>query len=939
MTPFKLHPVGLACAALALAAPAWGQTPPGSPAPASTPASTPVSISTSPPAAQPQRIEVTGLRKSLRTTEDIKRDSMQVVDSINASDIGAFPDRSIGDALQRVSGVQITRDMGETADVIIRGLPDVSTTVNGLEVFTGRGRRIAYQDLPVMAVAGLDVYKSLSADLLEGGIAGSVDVRLGKPFDRRTGWSYGARAEVRRLNAQGSSATPHHNDPSVGAYVSHRFNTGAGEMGVLFDVYFQKDRFAYPVQWNDRPDRVWSVDSAGNATRLDPNAQGLYEPLRASDRLASASHIGGIYNAGDRRRDSVHGAFQWKPSAGTEVTAQWLTTGYENRRETDYLFSIIGWTPRATSVVVAPLGTGCLQTGGTVPICPVLSSTNPAASFGANPWNTDPFTATSTQAFDEKTRTNLASLGASWRGGNLRLSTDLALSDSKFERDYAIVDQQVLRATSQTFYAGAEGHGGFTAVTTPTSLTPLRDPGQFVMRGFVQGWSEERGRQAQWKTDGEWSLGEGLLRKLMGGVRLSQRKAEAHSAERANDIADSARPTPVAAFGEGFNRLVPGVDRLLGPFMTPDANFLLDQTDTVRAFYGANAGRLPEDPTRYFKQTERTLTGYLQGRMGFEVGTISVLGNAGVRVVRVDRNLKGTTRTEVPNAGAVFTPTDLDRSETNVLPSINAVVNWTDRLQSHLGAGRTITRPAFADLNPALSLIPPTVNQFGSGSAGNPDLKPTKSTNLDATLEYYFTRNGFVSVAVFDRRIDGYLQSIRQPETIAGVRYEITRPQNSGKGRLNGLEIGGQAFFDFLPAPFNNLGLQANTTLINGKNQTQTALGGPFVEGPLTNVAKQNFNLVLMYQGHGLTGRLAATRRGRYTESIAEPPFNQNNVVQAATYVDLGLGIALTPQVSLQFDATNITHTRYKSYIGDPIRPRDIRYTPATYTLGVRVSM
>lgn len=924
MTMFKLTPIGLACTAMALAAPAWAQT---TPAPAGTPAS------------QAEKIEVTGLRKSLRTTEEIKRDAMQVVDSINASDIGAFPDRSIGDALQRVSGVQITRDMGETADVIIRGLPDVSTTVNGLEVFTGRGRRIAYQDLPVMAVAGLDVYKSLSADLLEGGIAGSVDVRLGKPFDRRTGLSYGGRAEVRRLDPQGSSATPKYNDPSVGAYVSNRVNTGAGEMGFLFDAYLQKDRYAYPVQWNDRPDRVWSVDTAGNATRLDPNSKGLYEPLKPTDRLASASHIGGIYNSGDRQRDSLHGSFQWKPNASTEVTAHLLSTGYKNRRETDYIFSIIGWTPRATNVVVAPQGPGCLQTGGTVPICPVLSSTNPAATFGGNPWNTDPFTATSTQAFDEQTRTNLASIGAAWRSGDLRVTSDLAFSNSNFQRDFAIVDQQVLRATSQTYYVGSEGHGGFTSVTTPTSQNPLRDPSQFVMRGFVQGWSEEKGSQTQWKTDGEWTVSPGLLRKLMGGVRLSQRKAEAHSAERANDVSDSARPTPIAAFGAGFNRLVPGVDRLLGPFATPDANFLLDKTDTVRAFYGAGAGRLAEDPTRYFSQTERTFTGYLQGRMAYDIGDISVLSNAGVRLVRVDRNLKGTTRTEVPNAAAVFTPTDLDRSETNVLPSVNAVVNWTDRLQSHLGAGRTITRPAFADLNPALSLIPPTVNQFGSGGAGNPDLKPTQSTNLDATLEYYFTKNGFVSVAVFDRQIDGYLQSIRQPEIINGVRYEITRPQNSGKGRLNGMELGGQAFFDFLPAPFNNLGLQANYTVINGKNQTQTTLGGPFIDGPLTNVAKQNFNLVLMYQGYGFTGRLAATRRGDYTESIAEPPFNQNNVVNAATYVDFGLGYALTKNVSLQFDATNITHTRYTSYIGDPIRPRDIRYTPATFTFGVRVAM
>jgi len=922
MIPFKPTPIRVACALLALAVPsAWGQGTTAQPTQAE---------------AAAQRVEVTGMRRSLRSSEEIKREAIQVVDSINASDIGAFPDRSIGDALQRVAGVQITRDMGETANVIIRGLPDVSTTVNGLEIFTGSGRRIAYQDLPVLAVAGLDVYKSLTADILEGGIAGSVNVRLAAPFDQRPGLRAGAHVSARRLNAQGSQATPNHTDPAVGAYASHRFNTGAGEMGVLVDAYYQKDRFAYPVQWNDRPDRVWSVDPQGNATRLWPNADGLYEPLAANHRLASSSHIGGIYNAGDRERHSLHAAFQWKPNAQLEVSSHLLTMGYKNRRETDYIFSIVGWTPNATDVVVSPEGPGCLRTGGTVPICNVISSTNPRAQFGAHPWNTDPYTATSTQAFDEKTATHIATLGATYRSGPLRLRSDLAYATSKFTRDMVIVDQQVLNASSRTYAVGPDGHGGFTSVTTPTSQTPLRDPNEFVMRGLVQGWSEEKGSQAQWRTDAEWTVGEGVLRKLLGGVRLSHRKAEAHSAELASDIPDAARPSPVQAFGNGFNRLVPGVDRLLGPFMTPDLNFLLDKTDTVRAFYGAAPGRLPEDPTRYFEQTENTYTGYLQGRFGFDIGDISVLGNAGVRLVRVQRHLLGTTRIGEPGQNAVLTPIDLKKSETNVLPSLSGVVNWTDRLQSHFSAGKTITRPTFADLNPALSLIPPTQNMFGHGRAGNPDLEPTKSTSLDATLEYYFQKNGYASVALFDRRIVGRIESIRQPEMHGGERYEVTRPRNSEKGRLQGVEVGGQAFFDFLPAPWNNFGLQANYTYIEGEIWLRTNPGEAARRQPMTDVAKHNYNLVLMYQGHGITGRLAATRRGEYAEFLAEPPFNLNNMVRPATYVDFSLGYAINQHLSVQFDATNITRTKYRSYIGDPSRPRDIRYTPSTYTLGLR---
>lgn len=105
-------------------------------------------------------VQVTGLRQSLRSAEDIKRDAAQVVDAINADDIGKFPDRQAGDALQRVAGVQVGRDRGETSTVIIRGLPDVATTLDGNEIFTAAGRRLSYQDLPVQSIAGMEVYKS-----------------------------------------------------------------------------------------------------------------------------------------------------------------------------------------------------------------------------------------------------------------------------------------------------------------------------------------------------------------------------------------------------------------------------------------------------------------------------------------------------------------------------------------------------------------------------------------------------------------------------------------------------------------------------------------------------------------------------------------------------------------------------------------------------------
>lgn len=874
-------------------------------------------------------VTVSGIRSSIRSAEQIKRDSEQVVDSINADDIGKFPDRAAGDALQRIAGVQVGRDRGETSTVIIRGLPDVATTIEGNEIFTGTGRRLSYQDLPVQSIAGLDVYKSATANQFEGGIAGAVNIRLRAPFDFK-GYTVTGFLENRRTYVEGSEATKEKNNPGGGLLLSNRWNTRHGEIGVLVDVAYNKDHWAYPVQWVDRPEGVYSVSPDGTATRL----YGALEPARPGDRLGELPNIGGIYNAGDRERGSVHAAVQWKINPALEASAQYLGTGYRGRSEVDYILNIATWGPRLTNVVMAPPGAYCNTPNGA--ICPIQSA-NVAANRFDGPYDWDPYTATSTWGVKERTDTHFLNFGLKYRQGPLSLDSNLAFTRSDFINDTVIVDQQIPGASSAVYTYGRDGHGGYNAITTPTSGNPLRDPRQFVLRGMVQNWGESRGEQTQFRTDAVYRLGgDGFITALTGGIRLSSREVSFHGGERANDLPDTrVRPSPVAAFGPSFQTLVPGLDRLGGPWMTPSRDFLIYKADTVRAFYGQPAGRVVDDPMRLFEQRERTATLHLGARWKAALGGIGVTGNVGGRLVKVDRKLEGNRR-----IGDVVTPISEDSDETNFLPNVSAVVNWSDRLQSHLSIGKTITRPEFAQLNPALSLIPPTVNAPGTGAAGNPELAPTKSVNSDATLEYYFPDNGFAQIALFHRDIDGYLQNFEQTETINGVNYRVTRPQNSGKGKLKGAEFGIQKFFDFLPGAWSGLGAQFNYTWIDGENQTRTSLNsGSYTTTPMVGVARQSYNFALLYERGGWTGRLAATRRGKFVEQIAEPRFGQDRIVKASTYVDLSIGYALTPNLALNFDAINLTKERYESYLGDPIRPRDIRYTPTTYGLSLRYQM
>jgi len=875
-----------------------------------------------------QQVQVTGLRASIRSAEAIKRDSVQVVDSVNAVDIGKFPDRAAGDALQRIAGVQVGRDRGETSSVIIRGLPDVTTTLDGNEIFTGNGRRLSYQDLPVQLIGGLDVYKSVTPNQLEGGIAGSVNVRLRAPFDVK-GFNATGVLEARRQKVDGSSATKDKTNPGGGFSVSNRWNTGMGEMGALLDVSFNREHWGYPVQWVDRPDRLFSVSPDGTATRLqdsDPIA-----PLRPGDRLGEFPNVGGIYNAGDRDRGSLHGAFQWKVSPTLELTTHYLGTGFRQRSETDYMIANTTWAPRLTNVVLAPVGDYCNTPNGV--ICPIQSAYAPAERFGAGLYDYDPYIATSTWGVKEHTVQHFADLNLQYREGPVKLVSALALTKSTYVLDRVIVDQQVPGASADAYAYGGDGHGGYNAITTPASANALRDPSQFVLRGMVQNYEVTKGEQVQWRNDLSYRLGDGFFSGIDAGLRLSQRRTSSVSAEGHSDFTGAVRPTPVGTFGPGFEALVPGLDRLGGPWVTPSRDFLIDQADVVRAAYGAAPGRVPADPNRTFSQREGTSTVYLSGRWKTNLSGIDLSGDVGARYVHVSRDLRGSSQ-----VGDVITPIDRSTRENNFLPSAAAVVGWTENLQSHLSVGKTITRPEIPRLNPALSLIPPTVNAPGSGSGGNADLRPTKSTNTDATLEYYFPKNGYAQVALFHRDIDGYLQNFESSEVIGGQTYRVTRPQNSGKGTLRGAELGIQKFFDFLPGFWSNFGAQANYTWIDADNQTLMP-SGQYMTTALTNVAKKNYNVALLYEGNGITGRLTANHRGDYVEQIAEPRFGQDRWVKGATFVDLSLSYAINKNISLQFDAINITKEKYESYLNDPIRPRDIRYNPTTYGLGLRFSL
>jgi TonB-dependent receptor len=173
-----------------------------------------------------------------------------------------------------------------------------------------------------------------------------------------------------------------------------------------------------------------------------------------------------------------------------------------------------------------------------------------------------------------------------------------------------------------------------------------------------------------------------------------------------------------------------------------------------------------------------------------------------------------------------------------------------------------------------------------------------------------------------------------QSEVINGNTYAVTGPQSTHNGYLQGAEIAYQDFFDFLPDPFKGLGMQANYTYIKGETEN------PFTnqKQSIAQVSKTNYNLILIYERGPFSSRLAYNWRGKFIDS-----FNQSGIQPSTVWVlprgqlDFSAGYAITKGLTVTFDATNITKSKYKDDFGNvPMFPRDVRSYDTTYELGVR---
>ncbi|QUD85945.1 TonB-dependent receptor [Phenylobacterium montanum] len=821
-----------------------------------------------------QTVVVYGKRASLEAAEAVKREKLQIVDSVVADDIVKLPDYSVADALQRITGAQITQDRGEGANITIRGLSQIETTLNGREVFTaGGGRTLNFSDIPSELVSRIDVYKTSSASQIEGGIGGLADLETHRPFDFA---GPVALASARLIH--GDLAARDGGEGSVLA--SNRWTTGVGEVALLIDLSYQQ--------------RAWREDqeSAGNPVARSDIVPGTV--VIAPNGISQTTSIG------QRRRTGAEAMLQWRPTPALELYAEGDYAEFRTLQDSYQINIAAAPTFQAGSAALFP-GTRDLER---------ITWTNASVSMLSF-------------ARDTIDRSKLAAVGARWSKGRLSLRADVSYTDSVNDLFF-----------SGPFLAGtaASFSQDFSTVVPSGSVagTDLQDPTNFRYTGVAYRASPFLGRLAAAQVDADYELDSGPIGKVSAGWRHADRRASDGSGLIFGDAALTGLPVaslPGFVMPDPYRNFFPGqTGQTVTGYLVGDLA-LARNAAALRAAFGVTTPVPSVNRLGQWRIGEDSDAGYLLARL--RAGRLPLDGDFGLRWVATGEAVSGGQ--SQPSTSAIV-PIHLERTDWDLLPSLNLRWRLRDGLYLRLAASRTLTRQDFSQLSPSLSLAPNPVNPtLNTGSAGNPNLKPVRSDNLDFAVEDYLGPTTAIYATGFLKHVDGFVATVSAPEVHDGKTYQVTRPQNGAHGDIRGFEVGYQQFFDFLPGAWSGLGLQANYTYVDSSTPSRTLRRGV----TLQNLSKDSYNLIGLYERNRISARLAYNWRSRFLSSTAS--FVGVGALPVYTeptgWLDASARYRLTRRITLSVEGVNLLGTMRRSTFGSGARPQSVWVNDTEFSL------
>ena len=796
-------------------------------------------------------IEVTGLRYTIQSSIEEKKNSDLVVEALTTDDIGDIPALSIGEALETLTGVASHREQGGATEVSIRGLGPFlgATTVNRREATNGSGdRSVNFSQFPSELFSTIKVYKTQQASLIEGGVSGQIELETARPLDKtEKSLLFELKGAYNPDNDNINIAARDFGSRATVSYIDQFKTAGGGDFGIALG--FQRNATTNPEAearsssaWRDcrnDPSVSAGVYSSGNCDsgqgdlvmEVDPTTG--VAPDAGTPFIFVPSQRSYRQNITDDERDAFFGAFQWQPNDKLDI---YLDTQFSDRTFTEIRNDLVFAEQRR----VNPEG--------------LISTPDGVVQYFENNGRIE-----TNSTYQERIEEYFGGgLGITYDASDrLQLSVDVAYSDTS--RRENILQTRLQSEPSDIFGNPVPGgtdrpdarytlSGGpadiFTVQLTNFDVT---NADLFADSARTRIDLNQARENSILSLRGDFELatpGWGSIYRLDGGVRASEldftsfprvrdERTFADSAIQAASLACRNATFPESDFlsepANGQN-LVTNVDENGNVISEGTGNTFasFDPLCLANMFIGeAWAFPDPEPTTGNIDVQETTYAAYLQANYAGEVWGRSVRGNFGLRVVNTDvestglrttfttaRNPDGTIR--VIEDGDNFVSVVGGNSYTELLPSFSATIDLNPKTLFRFGLFRGLSRPDPADLGFGRSLDvddggdPTSINDLvgsASGASGNPDLEPLTSWNLDLAVEWYPNEDTILAVGGYYKLFLGGFENTQRVEEFAidGQPFFVdvtTSRTDSDESKIYGLEFTASHSFAYLPSRF-----------------------------------------------------------------------------------------------------------------------------------------
>ncbi len=850
-------------------------------------------------------VVITGIRTGLRSSMNLKRRALRLDDAITAEDIGKFPDKNIGDALQRVTGVQINRIDGEGATVSIRGADPslVRTEVDGLTALPvfrfATSRAVDFRNFPVEFIDRLEVVKSVTPDMTEGGLGGTIRVVMRKPFDSKKPFF-----AVTAQSAYSSEFQTY--DPKFSLIGSRLFLNDT--LGVLFSASYEDRHLGHDATL-----------TTGWVRKVDLNGDGIMDwtpdiPRPDMDRRETI-------------RTAASTVVQWRPADNFELTYEG-NLAFGNEHDDLQLLQLTasaGAVDAAkTTLGATPDGSGAYTVNHIELVSDAahqmgLSYRNVLGKIQYTQWD-------STLTFKWKPTDRLTLDGHYGTSGSYF---------DMFERD-AIATITALPRAVVDYNNSAKAPNITLYDASGRMIDPTSGQGVDTLMALYQN-IPTKAVEADVRFNAEYRLNSSVLQAIKAGVERHNTEFGSDAWKRqatltSNPVYTASGQTLVYHTSQpaiedlvnryaGVNKLVFGHDGDIGyadgirswnelyyPVYNAIQQASGDSLDITAANPNPNTGNSFRTWPSAFHVRERTLAFYAQAAFEVPVFGDTLSGVFGDRVITTHTAANGYVQTRAPDGSLSFPLVTKLSQYTNDLPSLNLKMELVpDALIGRFSVGKVMARPTPSELS-----FGQTLDVVGlTGSQGNPNLKPFQATDMDLALESYFSKDAYLSVTLFEKDISRFIVNTTIPYTdVDGTTYSITMPVNgTDRVKIRGLEIGGQVALTWLPAPFDGLGLLGNATL----QRDRGFRGVNLIDGtilPFPGLSRTSYNAGVYYENARFSARLSYNWRSRWLVNASGrgglPEFNE-----AYGALDASVNYALAPHFTAFVDGTNLTKSQY----------------------------